>query len=253
MEHYYPLNVDGQIFYGYYNNDEEPIEEVVEELISDLKNGWLKMGKDCFHRWSEQIGDLNKNEEYCLYLGIIIQKNDRSSIKSLIKEYSIHDIEIILSKDLFYYSMIDDFGDERILIRLEDGVDTVENVQYILIRINPNYELDRRSRQIVSYMLGVIFRMLSLLEGHVYTYLQKIGDPENQDYSSDILTFLSVMNNYYVEEAPERAQLVCSSTTINKEILLKLNDINLIKELFEDYPLSVKPSQTSIIMQIKGK
>ncbi len=253
-----PINSEDNLFFGYFDDDESPIslcKEILEDLNRPIESASLRMGNDCLHRWKRIVEDLNEDREYSLYMGIIVPSMELFSINSVIEQFDSHDIKIIFEKKLSIIKLEDDFDFARPHIVLNPkNEEVVLDVEFILLKINPNHRLNLDARQVVSYLLAVILRMFSLLESHLYFWHEANGISyplleETIPNSEDSLEFLCTVNNYYVENSPGREQIICGTIKISSELLLRINDIKVTNMLFKDYGME-KPTQTDIVLTL---
>lgn len=257
-----PLNVESNIFYDYYRDSNEAIEKWIKKLDdlsspnSDIR--YLKFDNICFANWSLKLGKLVEDERYSLHIGILVPTFEINSINSIIENFNSHDLEIIYRKDLAIIEVRDDFGTMRSnLSYIDNNNNSIMNASFIIVRINPHSELDLHIRQIISYLLATILRMFSITEGHVEEWCHnhnidicELGKFLNYNKT---LEYICEINNYYVEKAVSRDQLISSSIKITPKLLLKANNVELSNELFKNCNISmIKPTQSTIILALKG-
>ena len=254
-----PINRDGQLFYGYYNKDADPI-TISEELLADLQGDkeeskYFNLPDGCFQDWESVIGDKNELKEYSLYMGILVPSMELPSINFVIGQFDSHDMEIVYEREVYIVKLCDDFKFFRpyLTANVSDG-EVVASIKYILIKIDPNHRLEMDARQAVSYLLAVVLRMFSFLEGHLeYFYSEHDLNYWDLDIdASSSLERICEVNNFFMGNGNSRIQVLSGIIKVLPELLLKMNDIENINQLFEDCGME-KPNQTELIMNLMRK
>lgn len=258
-----PLNAFLNLFYGYYPDSTIPINSWEKSLETLSKENpaerYLSFSEICFGNWEELLGPLEEREGWSLHLAILVPSLEIESINSIIMGFNCHDIEIVYNKDLFVVGVPDDFGYLRSNLTAISSNESILDVSFIIMKINPHFDLEPHIRQVISYLLATVFRMFSIQEGHVenwynerrFSYGEEI---KLLDYEKS-LEYICTVNNYYVRETDSyiRDQLICSSIKVTPELLLQVNDVELTNKLFSNYNREmIKPSQTNIILCLKG-
>lgn len=256
-----PLNVEYNLNYNYYKDSNEAINDWAVRLeslsSSDIKNRYLEFTNICFSSWELKLEGLVQDEEYSLHIGILIPAFELKSINNIIQQFNSHDINIVYNKDLYITQILDDFGELRPNLYSKNDEPSILKASFIIIKIKPHLNLDSHIRQTISYLLAIIFRMFSIQEGHIEHWFIRQGLDYTKAESfldfEEALEFVCTVNNFFVKEALLRAQLICSTINVSPELLLQVNDIERISKLFEEYNTGmIKPSQTNIILALKG-